>query len=73
MKTEHSCNCLATLAIKHLGLCPLHKAALELMGALKALYLENADYIKINNLGDIHHNQTMRDARAALAKAGGKE
>jgi hypothetical protein len=34
--------------------------------ALKILYEETADYIRINNLGDVHHNQSMKLARAAL-------
>lgn len=34
--------------------------------ALQKLYDENAEYIRINNLGNIHHNQAMKDARDAL-------
>lgn len=34
--------------------------------ALRTLYAETADYIRINNLGDVHHNQSMKDARNAL-------
>lgn len=37
-----------------------------LLEALKVLYLETADYITINNLGAVHQNQTMQQARAAL-------
>lgn len=36
--------------------------------ALQMLYDEMADYIKINHLGDMHHNQLMKLARAALQK-----
>jgi len=38
----------------------------ELELALTILYDETADYIKINNLGDIHHNASMQNARKAL-------
>lgn len=31
------------------------------------LYDENVDYTFINNLGDVNHNQVMKDARGALA------
>jgi hypothetical protein len=34
--------------------------------ALQGLYDETADYIRLNNLGDAHHNQTMKKAREAL-------
>ena len=47
----------------------LWAAAPELLEALTQLYKETADYIQINNLGDIHHNKSMKDARAAIAKA----
>lgn len=40
----------------------------ELYEACKLLYLENADYIKINNLGDINHNKSMQRARDILNK-----
>lgn len=36
--------------------------------ALRRLYEETADYIRINNLGDVHHNVSMQMARDALAK-----
>lgn len=39
----------------------------RLKEALEALYLEQVDYIKINSLGDPHHNQSMKRAREALA------
>lgn len=39
----------------------------DLRSALQRLYEETADYIRINNLGDVHHNQAMKDAKAALA------
>lgn len=38
--------------------------------ALKCLYEETADYIKINNLGDVHHNRSMQMAKDALSRAG---
>lgn len=34
--------------------------------ALQQLYDETADYIRLNHLGDVHHNQSMKDARDAL-------
>jgi len=37
-----------------------------LESALHNLYKETVDYITINNLGPIHHNKTMEDARYAL-------
>ncbi len=48
----------------------------ELVEALDFLYLEIADYIRLNNLGDVHHNRSMQMARAALSnykKAIGEE
>jgi hypothetical protein len=45
-------------------------AAPELLEALRILYEETADYIRINNLGDVHHNRSMQFARDVLAKAG---
>lgn len=36
--------------------------------ALKMLYEETVDYITINNLGDPHHNQSMRLAAEALRR-----
>ena len=45
----------------------------EVLSALERLYEHDADYIRINHLGDVHHNKVMRDARAALSKATGKE
>lgn len=41
---------------------------LGLITALRALYEETAEYIRVNNLGDAHHNRSMQLARAALAK-----
>lgn len=46
-------------------------AAPELLDALRILYEETADYIRINNLGDVHHNRSMQFARDAIAKAEG--
>lgn len=39
-----------------------------LRNALKLLYDNTADYIRINNLGDVHHNQDMQMARECLEK-----
>lgn len=47
-------------------------AAPDLLCALRMLYNETADYIRINQLGDVHHNHSMQRARAALAKATGE-
>lgn len=47
-------------------------AAPEMFKALRDLYTETADYIRINKLGDAHHNRSMQMARDALAKAEGK-
>jgi len=38
----------------------------KLTEALEMLYQETKDYIVINKLGDPHHNQSMKLARAAL-------
>ena len=35
--------------------------------ALRILYEEISDYIRINNLGDVHHNRSMQFARDVLA------
>ena len=45
----------------------LERDRARLAGALRVLYEETADYIRINNLGDVHHNRSMQMARAALA------
>ncbi len=34
--------------------------------ALRRLYDDTADYIIVNNLGDVHHNKAMQMAREAL-------
>ena len=39
----------------------------RLREALTILYEETADYIRINKLGDVHHNRSMRIARDTLA------
>lgn len=44
-------------------------AAPEMLAALEGLYSETVSYITVNHLGDPHHNQTMKLARAAIAKA----
>lgn len=38
----------------------------RLREALNILYEETADYIRINHLGDVHHNRSMQLARDAL-------
>jgi len=43
----------------------------DLLEALKVLYEETVDYIQRNNLGDVHHNLSMRLSRDALNKAAG--
>lgn len=48
------------------------RAAPALHTALRCLYEETADYIQINKLGDVHHNQSMKAARDALRAASGK-
>lgn len=54
-------------------MCPVHKFATYLLDSLKILYEETADYIRINNLGDIHHNRSMQYARDMIAKAEGRD
>lgn len=43
----------------------------ELLRALRMLYTEQADYIRVNKLGDVHHNAGMKAARAVLTMVGG--
>lgn len=54
-----------------------HKATLALAAtmreAAKALYEETADYIRINNLGPVHHNRSMQMMRDALERYYGSE
>src|SRR5262245_10382952 len=38
----------------------LRESNAALAHALTVLYLEQADYIRINNLGDVHQNHSMR-------------
>jgi hypothetical protein len=45
----------------------MNQATIKLREALEALYVDTADYIRLNNLGDVHQNQSMRMARDALA------
>ena len=45
---------------------------LEMYDVLVLLYNENVDYIEINNLGDPHHNESMKRARDVLAKIEGE-
>jgi len=44
----------------------------QIREALQRLYDETADYIRINNLGDVHHNVSMQMARDALAAPAGE-
>ena len=37
-----------------------------ILEALRILYEETADYIRINHLGDVHHNRSMQVARDVL-------
>ena len=46
----------------------LETANKMLREALEMLYEETKDYITINNLGDPHHNQSMKLAKQALSK-----
>lgn len=41
----------------------------SLLQALKILHDETEDYIRINNLGDPHHNKSMQYARDAIENA----
>lgn len=41
---------------------------IEMGEALELLYSETADYITINQLGNIHHNQSMKLSQLALTK-----
>ena len=41
----------------------------KLLEALKILHDETEDYIRINDLGDPHHNRSMQLARAAIREA----
>jgi len=41
----------------------------ELLDSLRILYEETADYIRLNHLGDVHHNRSMQYARDTIAKA----
>ena len=41
----------------------------EIRGALEAMVAEKADYMIINNLGDPEEQHTIKQARAALARA----
>lgn len=43
-----------------------------LMCALEWLYGDTVEYIKLNNLGDPHHNQVMKIARDTIVQNGGK-
>jgi len=43
-------------------------ACAQMREALSVLYEETADYIRINHLGKVHHNQSMKLARKALRR-----
>lgn len=47
----------------------LMAAAPDLLEALQILYAEQVDYIKLNHLGDPHHNRSMQLAREAIRLA----
>ncbi|CAB4187679.1 hypothetical protein UFOVP1155_53 [uncultured Caudovirales phage] len=49
-----------------LDLITLCEEAERLRPALQMLYDETVDYIKLNNLGDTHHNLSIQMARDAL-------
>lgn len=49
---------------------PETKGPSRTFDALLALYNHNADFIRTNFLGDIHHNKVMQDARDALVEDG---
>ena len=57
------------LRLANLRIGGLKRELDEVLFALHMLYVETADYITINNLGDIHQNQSMRLARDALKRA----
>ena len=40
----------------------------KLVEALRRLHDETSDYIRINNLGDTHHNESMKQASATLSE-----
>lgn len=42
----------------------------DAVDALHTLYMETADYITLNHLGPVHHNQSMKNARDVLKAAG---
>jgi hypothetical protein len=53
---------------KHNRFAKAIEQCLPLELALRGLYNETADYIRVNKLGDVHHNQTMKAARDALKR-----
>lgn len=57
---------IAELIERETGLAELLKQRDALLESLICLYDETADYIRINNLGDVHHNASMQKARAAI-------
>ncbi len=54
-------------------LIELEKVCAVMREALQALYTEQADYIRINYLGDVHHNRSMQMARDALSTTTGTD
>ena len=62
---DYNENAVVNLMLRELPLVAL----LELAEAAKLIYEETADYIRVNNLGDTHHNlamQMLRDKITAL-------
>jgi len=54
---------------KHKRFAKAIEQCLPLESALRGLCEETADYIRVNKLGDVHHNQSMKAARDALKGA----
>jgi len=50
-----------------------HADRAVMRSALQNLYDETGEYIELNNLGDPHHNQSMKDARSALSTDAGRD
>jgi len=56
-------------AIKAIAPLLVAREIREIRGALEAMVAEKADYMIINNLGDPEEQHTIKQARAALARA----
>lgn len=61
-------NCHELIDEKNKELAASRKREEILRNALKILYEETADYIRINHLGDVHHNQSMKLAKESLGE-----